>query len=367
MIILNDLFARNRINEIENNGNSNTVTISDSDKVELINRIMLDKRLSAGDMKVYIFLLSYSKLGYTQEEIAIALSVSRVNVSKSISRLIAFNYISIEKKLLGVSEYSIVPKLSSGISNVDIDSLVRLFNQDLKGEDKIDDIESQEILNEWNELKSNLIDKCKNISNETIEDILKSNNAKLILFVVNSGRASVKAFRERYLDSTINFYIWAGLLNDEFFFETYYTLLSQDTTAMKMLNGKYFSLGDVMACGNILHANDTRVLNKFKNDTKSKIEVLDDMCMKMRDDSKYEDLNLIDDLIYVYRRLNLSAKKYTLTEFLSLIYLHGFDDKFSSKTGMLFYKFVNIFDTDLAKEFGNMYRMKNEYNNRRFI
>ena len=107
MLIFYDIFKENSTKEVKHHSKTVGDSISDFDKIELINKLMLDRRLSAGDMKVYIFLLNFNNLKYTQEQIAQELSLSRMNVSKSISKLIAFNYISFNKKILGVSDYKI--------------------------------------------------------------------------------------------------------------------------------------------------------------------------------------------------------------------------------------------------------------------
>src|SRR5699024_10120485 len=110
--------------------------ISDYDKIELINKAILDRRLGATDTKVYTFLLNFKEQNYSQEEIAYELSITRMSVSKSISKLIAFNYISMEKQFADVSSYSIVEFKDAGICKTDIDNLVKIFNLDTKPSDR---------------------------------------------------------------------------------------------------------------------------------------------------------------------------------------------------------------------------------------
>ncbi|WP_207734752.1 helix-turn-helix domain-containing protein [Romboutsia sp. 1001713B170207_170306_H8] len=355
------MFKENNTKNVEHHNKTIGGSISDYDKIDLINKLMLDRRLSAGDMKVYIFLLNFNNLKYTQEQIAKELSLSRMNVSKSISKLIAFNYISIDKKMLGVSEYKIIEYKNSGISKTDTDGLLKLFNLESKGSDKISSSQMLDIMDNWKKFDKELISICSNVPYSAINAILNNPNSKLILFATYSGDMRIEAFKERYLNNLVEFYLRFANIYDEVFFELYYTLLFRDKDSMNLFNSKYFTIEDVISCGDILHANDIRVSKKFKQDTESKIKQIDEMYKYMRSDDKYDDLELIDDLIYTIRRIDFRNKKFTLEEFLVLIYINNFNTKFERKIGLLFYKFVSAFNKTLAEEFNRLHIMKIRY------
>lgn len=364
MLIFYDIFKENSTKEVKHHSKTVGDSISDFDKIELINKLMLDRRLSAGDMKVYIFLLNFNNLKYTQEQIAQELSLSRMNVSKSISKLIAFNYISINKKILGVSDYKITEYQNAGISKTDINSLLKLFNLESKGSDKIIDSEMIDIMDSWNNFNIKLTSMCSDMSYSKINAILKNYNSKLVLFIVISDDERIKAFKERYLDSLVEFYLRFANIYDEFFLELYYTLLFKNEDVVSSLNSKYFSIEDVMSCGDILHSNDMRVVKKFKQDAENRINKIDNMYRSMRADDRFDNLELIDDLIYTIRRIDFRTKKFTMEEFLSLIYINNFDNKFERKIGVLFHKFAYIFNKELGEEFKKLNIMKREYDNR---
>ncbi len=366
MLIFYDMFNENNTKNVEHHNKTIGGSISDYDKIDLINKLMLDRRLSAGDIKVYIFLLNFNNLKYTQEQIAKELSLSRMNVSKSISKLIAFNYISIDKKMLGVSDYKVTEYQNAGISKTDSDSLLKLFNLESRGNDKIIDSEMIYIMTSWNNLNIKLESICEDVSNSKINTILSDSNSKLILFIISSDDKRIKAFRERFLDSLLEFYLRFANIYDESFLELYYTLLFKNEDVINLLNSKYFSIEDVMSCGDILHSNDMRVSKKFKQDSETRINKIDSMYRSMRDDDRFDNLELIDDLIYTIRRIDFRAKKFTMKEFLSLIYINNFDNKFERKIGVLFHKFAYIFNNELGEEFKRLNIMKREYDNKSF-
>lgn len=67
--------------------------MSAEEKMKLIARATLDRRLNTRDLKLYNYVMSFEYLSYTQEEISEMLDISRSNINKSLEKLASFNYI----------------------------------------------------------------------------------------------------------------------------------------------------------------------------------------------------------------------------------------------------------------------------------
>ena len=132
MILLNETLESKNSLKLLDNKELNKNGISEQDRLDLIGQALLDERLSGIDTKLYIFLLNFKNKGYRQEDLANILSLTRVSVNKSISKLLAFNYISTQKGRRTVTEYKITPLSSAGVPVLDIDSIKSLYQLEVK-------------------------------------------------------------------------------------------------------------------------------------------------------------------------------------------------------------------------------------------
>ena len=60
--------------------------MSAEEKMKLIARATLDRRLNTRDLKLYNYVMSFEYLSYTQEEISEMLDISRSNINKSLEK-----------------------------------------------------------------------------------------------------------------------------------------------------------------------------------------------------------------------------------------------------------------------------------------
>lgn len=122
MIFL-DIDKKKDINEVLNNETM-------SDKAKLLIKATIDKRLNTKDLKLYNYVMNLN-LGYTQEEIADMLDMSRSNVNKSFEKLSALNYIT-KKSGIGKkgerASYSLVKQENAGICPVEPQAIMRFCN-----------------------------------------------------------------------------------------------------------------------------------------------------------------------------------------------------------------------------------------------
>lgn len=131
MIFL-DIDTEKLNDELYKDLNDNKVqNIKAEQKIELLVRATLDKRLNAKDLKLYSYVMNFSHLGYTQEEISDMLDMSRSNVNKSFEKLSAFNYVV---KVKGNSRrgervsYVLVDLETAGICSIGPQDIMRMCN-----------------------------------------------------------------------------------------------------------------------------------------------------------------------------------------------------------------------------------------------
>lgn len=111
--------------EVHRNVTKQRVEITSNEKITLINRVTMDKRLSAVDTRVYIHILT-SDYSTSQEEIGRDLGISRVTTNRAISNLKNLGFLDVERVLCKdgdksyfKTEYKILkePKL---INNIEV-------------------------------------------------------------------------------------------------------------------------------------------------------------------------------------------------------------------------------------------------------
>ena len=118
---------------IDNVNNSEMQDLTAEERMQLIAKATLDKRLNARDLKLYNYIICYEYLGFTQEEISELLDLSRSNINKSLEKLAAFNYI--EKNEIKVEgetrkKMTYIPKGLGevGFIGCSADSIIRVLN-----------------------------------------------------------------------------------------------------------------------------------------------------------------------------------------------------------------------------------------------
>lgn len=122
-------FTKVLIDDVNNNERQN---VSTEDRMKLIAKATLDRRLNARDLKVYNYILCFEHLGCTQEKISELLDMSRSNINKSIEKLASFNYIEkveiedeMKKKRMS---YKLKPLSKAGLINCIPDEIIRVLN-----------------------------------------------------------------------------------------------------------------------------------------------------------------------------------------------------------------------------------------------
>lgn len=118
---------------IDNVNNDEKQDLTAEERMQLIAKATLDKRLNARDLKLYNYIICYEYLGFTQEEISELLDLSRSNINKSLEKLAAFNYI--EKKEVKAEgetrkKMTYIPKGlgQTGFINCSSDAIIRALN-----------------------------------------------------------------------------------------------------------------------------------------------------------------------------------------------------------------------------------------------
>lgn len=158
--------------------------LPDITKTELMARAILDKRLNARDLKVYSYVMYFSYISRTQEEIADMLDISRSNINKSLEKLTAFNYI--EKTEIRSTKQMIYEAVkrdgNPGIPMLRADNVMRLGNltkqKDMRSFNWMSSSEFYNLEKELKLIKED-IEVLKKIDDEVDEDKIKSLVRKL--------------------------------------------------------------------------------------------------------------------------------------------------------------------------------------------
>lgn len=335
MLLNSELFNKKSAKTLIHTDKTSDGQISDYDKIEPINKAILDRRLGATDTKVYTFLLNFKDQNYSQEEIAYELAIARMSVNKSLSKLIAFNYISMEKQFADVSSYSIVEFKDAGICKTDIDNLVKIFNLDTKPSDRftVDSINPElkidKLKDSWNNFNNELKECSTDITSHAIKSILSDDNYKLVLFIAKSKNKTIKAFKEKYLESIIRFYNKFANLWDEEFFLIYYKMLSNEFNQMK--SKKEYTIEDIMFYTGIPHASAKRVSNKFREELLSKLSNFKNNYEELLFNMDKHEIDLPENIYNIARKIHYSDKKFSLEEMLVIAIILNFSTKFEEK------------------------------------
>ncbi|MBQ8997160.1 MAG: hypothetical protein IJ086_00540 [Clostridium sp.] len=355
MLLNSELFNKKSAKSLIHTDKTCDGKISDYDKIELINKAILDRRLGATDTKVYTFLLNFKDQNYSQEEIAYELAITRMSVSKSISKLIAFNYISMEKQFADVSSYSIIEYKDAGICKTDIDNLVKMFNLDIKPNERFTtnsinpQLQIDNLKDNWNNFNNELKECGIDTTSHVVKSILSNDNYKLVLFIAKSKNETVKAFKEKYFESILRFYNKFANLWDEEFFLIYYKMLSNEINQMK--SNKEYAIEDIMFYAGIPHASDKRVSNKFREDLLIKLSSFKDNYEELLSNMDKHEIDLPESIYNIARRIHYSDKNFSLEDMLVIAMLLNFTNKFEEKIGTLFHNLLENVDLDLYNDY----------------
>lgn len=362
MILLNETFeSKNSLKLLDNIG-LNKNGISEKDRLDLIGQALLDERLSGIDTKLYIFLLNFENKGYRQEDLANILSLTRVSVNKSISKLLAFNYISTQKGRRTVTEYKITPLSKAGVPSLDIDSIKSLYQLEAKTSEHFgkDDFDIEE---EWNNFKYTKLTNISNIDIKIAKSLFNNNLYKFLLFTATCNDFRVVKFKEKYLESFIRFYNKFVSTFDEEFYEAYYYFKKEELISIKDSREEGYYIEDIMKLFDIPNSSDKNVVTKFKDGVTLKI----DEFIKSYNYALDKDIDTPEELKVLLNRLKdrLShTKQFTLEEMLLMSYIGGYKSKVQEKLSIIFEKFVMIIDEELLKDINLSNDMLYKYKNR---
>lgn len=362
MILLNETLESKNSLKLLDNTELNKKGISEQDRLDLIGQALLDERLSGIDTKLYIFLLNFENKGYRQEDLANILSLTRVSVNKSISKLLAFNYISVQKGRRTVTEYNITPLDSAGVPSFDIDSIKSLYQLEAKtsehfGKDNFD------IDEEWNNFKYTKLTDTSNIDVKIAKSLFNNNLYKFLLFTATCNDFRVIKFKEKYLESFIRFYTkFASRLSEEFY-EAYYTFKRDELMDIKDSREQGYYIEDIMKLFDIPNSSDKNVVIKFKDNLIAKIDDFD----KAYNYALDKDIDTPEELRVLLNRLKdrlKHTKQFTLEEMLLMAYIGGYKYKIQEKLSVIFEKFIMIINEDLLRDMNLASDMLNKYKNR---
>ena len=362
MILLNETFESKNSLKLLDNIELNKNGISEQDRIDLIGQVLLDERLSSTDIKLYMFLLNFENKGYRQEDLANILSLTRVSVNKSISKLLAFNYITAEKGRRTVTEYKITPLVNAGVPVLDIESLKNLYQLEVKTSEQFgkDDFDLKKELDDFNFTK--LSDKT-GLNLCQSESILRNKLYKFLLFTTECKDFRVVKFKEKYLESIIRFHGRFVSTLDEAFFEAYYLLRKDELVVLKDSREEGYYIEDIMKLFNLANSSDKKVVDKFKTGILTKIEDFNNAY----EYAVEKDIETPSELKVLISRLQSRieySKRYTLEEMLLIAYLCGYKYIVQEKLSVVFEKFVMIINSDLVYEMNIGNDMLNRYKNR---
>lgn len=362
MILLNETLESKNSLKLLDSTELNKNGISEQDRLDLIGQVILDERLSGIDSKLYIFLLNFENKGYRQEDLANIVSLTRVSVNKSISKLLAFNYISTQKGRRTVTEYKITPLSEAGVPVLDIDSIKSLYQLEVKtseyfGKDNFD------IEEEWNNFNYLSLTNISDIDTQKAKSLFNNNTYKFLLFTATCNDFRVVKFKEKYLESFIRFYNKFVSTFDEEFYEAYYCFKKQELLSIKDSREQGYYIEDIMRLFDIPNSSDKAVVAKFKDSLVSRI----DNFIKAYNYALDKDIDTPEELRVLLNRLKdrLShTKLFTLEEMLLTSYIGGYKSKVQEKLSIVFEKFIMIIDEKLLKDINIANDMLYKYNNR---
>ena len=358
MILLNETFESKNSLKLLDNIDLNKNGISEQDRLDLIGQALLDKRLSGADSKLYMFLLNFENKGYRQEDLANILSLTRVSVNKSISKLLAFNYISVQKGRRAVIEYKITPLNEAGIPKLDLESVKSLYQLELKRSEYFekDDFNLEE---EWNNFNILNLLNVSFLDSKEVESILESKEYKFLLFTVACKDSRIVDFKDKYLESFIQFYDKFVFSLDELFFELYY-LLNRDELILykddRMNPLCSYNIQGIMRLCDIANYSDKIIENKFKSDILKKIK---DLRKSIELNELLHETSIVTSIISSIE-INLSKErndslylyynKYSFTQSIFIVCLCGYKDVLEEKLKISIDKFLKIIDINLFNE-----------------
>lgn len=400
MIFIKNYIDDDKISDLEGVSDA----ISDTEKVKLIAKATLDKRLNANDFKIYSYLLNFRDYELTQERISDALDLSRSNVNKSIAKLSAFNYI--EKYNLNkhkTSTYIIVRYENAGIINYDVFDIIKAVNTVTKVKDRprmstLDKDEFSDVLDYIEELSKNIRDKSKYMTIEELENkkmelaklenkvsdiiylqeemdkldetifgfgsldknmipnALDNAHKKFILLIAYSKDERIIAFKERYLEAYIKFLCrFTSDLKCEFFFQAYY-----DT-----LDLSQFSMDDLMRICKVTHRETPNRKAEFRDKLESSLAELTTIMKSINkfchEEAIEDNIPFSNEIIRKTFYLDVNKTHFTFDEFALCIIALQKERVFTDCTNMPFERLVQVNSESIFDCIVTLIRYKTKY------
>ena len=123
---IDERFTNALINNVNDDGRQ---VMTAEERMQLIAKATLDKRLNARDLKLYNYIVCYEYLGFTQEQISELLDLSRSNINKSLEKLASFNYI--EKKDIRLEDENKRKRMKYVAKRIDSTGFIGYFPDDI--------------------------------------------------------------------------------------------------------------------------------------------------------------------------------------------------------------------------------------------
>ncbi len=348
--ITEDLF------ELDENGNIVEGEVSFKERIFLLSKAMGDRRLSARDLKIYMFLMNISTEGFTQEEIADFLDITRVNVNRSISKLCLFNYIDKEQANKYVSiKYTVLDK-NAGILNSSLDVL----NIDKHGvKEKLTEEDIKELREELVSLEENICNTAKKCGLRIREDevrlLLSDEKAKFLLLLTMTKNEKAFHFQHRYLEDTIRFNLQYDVFENKRLFMKVYYMVS---------NPKSYTLDDLMILAGRANRETSASRYCFLNLMASSLDsynwVVDKLLFFNSNANEFDYVDIeFDNRFYKIRNLSIEQNRFTEVEFLFLANILNFHEKFKTMSyGVELNEYIKIKADWLNDEFNKVEELK---------
>lgn len=327
MIINRSLGANNFFNkEIDNNT-----------KILLLNRAMMDRRLNAKDLKLFLFLLNGATHGYTQEQIGDILDMARVNINRSSVKLETFGYIQKNQESpCKAIEYDIETDLNESglyIPFILCANLEKTNKEERINEDDIKKLEKELSLIE--DTVRERINGIVTIDKYILDSILSDDKLRMLLFILCSENPKLEYFQKKYLKNTFIMIINNHNFNyKEEFIQIYYACEDE-------VNNEY-TYNDLMLLLGDEHRDVLVNIHKRKDDLINLHTSTYSIIEKMLDIATSLEILELEPLKRVLDSLNIDAKRLKESEILVLLHLKDAQKNFKEYIGIELEKYIKI-------------------------
>lgn len=335
------------------------------DKMLLLARAMTDRRLSARDLKIYMFLMNISAEDYTQEEIADFLNLTRVNINKSISKLCLLNYIDKDRDdTYSKMRYTILSENIGVVSSLKVLDIDKAKTVDKLTKDDLNALfEERALLKE--KLLDNIIEFDLDMPENKIDALLKDEASELLLFLASTENEKASYFKDKYLENTIKFSLKYDVINDKTLFMKFYCMLTKS---------KNYTLDDLMMVNGIAHRDTSIARGYFTNlvdvmldeyrwtvETLLSFNNVEKERFERNENSRYIDIEF-SDMFDSLLEVNISQKVFSEEEFLFLVFILECFSKFKIISyGIDLEEYIKIKAGWLNEELDKVQRLKFVY------